>query len=352
MYLISKKIFLSLLFAGFIVFARGYLSYSSLNDTPMIHSVLCISLFFLLYYYRGAKHKKTLLVMLGLLHALTVLFHQVNLLFFPVSAFFILFVQDNLKIKTKILNLAVYTLTLMAVVVSLYLYVGLFIMKASLYGGHNITWFNIKGAGNFLNWLSFYVHKGVWGKGFEGNALGKVFSGFSNALCHSGKTDYFFDFTNLLNPKNAALNVSFLFLILSLILFFAFFVKLYKKYGAIIGSLLIWGVIYFAFYSWWEPEYFEFWLVNVSILFIMGFFVFNYITDLVKNKFVLKIGTNFISYSLILAVFLILFSANLHNVLYKRSIKRSYGYIGHYKDKVLGYDDLRVMYKKPPSLLP
>jgi hypothetical protein len=82
----------------------------------------------------------------------------------------------------------------------------------------------------------------------------------------------------------------------------------------------------------------------------MGFFVFDMIIDAVKNKFTLKIGTNFLVYTAVISAFLILFSANTVNVLYKRSKARSYGYIGHYKDKILEYNDLSVMYKINPEI--
>ncbi len=348
LFFLSGRIFLSLIFTGFIVFARGYISYAGLNDTPLIHTVLCILLFFTLYYYNKVKYKFLFVILLAVFHSVTVFFHQANALFYPVIIFFILNCYKNVSLKKRLIHSIAYTFFLIFIVGGMYFYVGLFIIKTSLFGGENLAYFGIKGTGNFFNWLSFYAHQGVWGAGHEGQSLNKILYGISGAVVRGISfiryKENYFDLTNFFQEKYAALNVMFVFMVSFTVLYILLIKKLYKKYGPVILALALWFVIYLTFFSWWEPEYFEFWLITVSTFFIMIFFVFDYLLDLVKEKFIIKISVNTIAYTLIFLCFIILAGHNYYYVVYPRSKNVKFGWIGKYKERIMKRN-FRMMYK-------
>ncbi len=348
LFFMSGHIFLSLIFTGFITFARGYLSYAGLNDTPLIHTVLCVLLFFSLRYYDKVKRKTVFVILLAFFHSIVIFFHQANVLFFPVIIFYIFMSFRNVSLKQRFVHVFTYVSVLIFVVASVYLFVGLFIIKTSLFGGYNVTYFGIKGTGNFLTWLSFYAHQGVWGAGHHGNALNKIIFGLFGAIVQGVSKarfrENYFDFTDFFSEKYSPVNVLFMFVLFFFIMYLTLFKQLYKKYGVITGALLIWFVIYFVFFSWWEPEYFEFWLVTVSTLFIMIFFVFSYLLDIVKEKFLIKICANAVAFTLLILSLIILAGNNYYYVVYPRSKNVKFGWIGSYKDKIMKRN-YRLMYK-------
>lgn len=339
LFFLSGRILLSLFISLLIVFSRGYISYTTLNDTPLIHTVLCLILFFLLNYYSKTRFKKSYAVFLGIFHALVVFFHQANVIFFPVSIFFLLFSNREIEIKKRLLHCTLYSLTLIIIISAVYLYIGLFVIKTSLTGGQEITYFNIKGTGNFFRWLSFYANKGVWGAGLEGNSLNKIVFGFMGAFIQGNSAipyrGHYFDFADFFSERYLPLNITLFVIILSIIGFIILFKKLYRKHGAIMGSLAIWFAGYFIFFAWWEPDYFEFWLLSASTVFIILFFVINYCLDVFKETFVRKKIINGLVFLFLGLYLLVITHFNYVYLVYPRSVQPVFGWLGIFKERSL-----------------
>ena len=100
-YKISRKYLLSLFFVFLIGFSCAYWIYSQINDTPIIHSTLLALLFFAAIYFPEAKKKYLYSFFLGMLHAVTILFHQTDLLFIFIVSFIILFANNFVLNKQK-----------------------------------------------------------------------------------------------------------------------------------------------------------------------------------------------------------------------------------------------------------
>ena len=58
---------------------------------------------------------------------------------------------------------------------------------------------------------------------------------------------------------------------------------LYRKYGYIFLSSIIFLVVYVLFSCWWEPDYREFWVATMFAFWILFFLFMNFLLDSTKS---------------------------------------------------------------------
>jgi len=326
-YKISKKYLLSLLITASIAFTAAYWMYSQINDTPIIHSVLVFLLFFATLYFPQAKNKYLYSIFLGIFHSINIFFHQYDSLFIVVI-FFILVFFDCFKIKTnnldtnkfiltnatnfkfaniKIKYFLIYFSTFILIVCLAYYYVGVVKIGLTLDITKAKDFNKVEKASYFFNWLILYAKINYWGKGFTNkNLFSDVTTGISTYFYQPQSVNGVkvgFDFTNFFSATSILPNmigILFIFLFISIIIFF---VSLYKKYGFALISTILFLIIYTIFSCWWEPNYREFWVATMFSFWVLIFLVFNYFIDNFKK---VKIINSFFIY-----IYLFLFSSLL-----------------------------------------
>lgn|GEM_PF-2014784 len=349
LYKISKKYFLSLIIVILIGFSCGYWMYSQINDTPIIHSVFLVLLFFLSIYFPQCKRKYLYSIFLALFHAVTVFFHQSDFIFIFVISFIILFSKNfinndenkNLKNNISFIDYSntvlkesfsfkiyhiryfiIYLSVLLLTISIAYYYAGLVFIGCTLDKSKALI--TLRGFRDhptyFFNWLTLYVGTGHWGKGFEGNTLYKVTKGISSYFYES---DLSFkgrmlngNINNFFAPDSILPNITgfFIFFIFIFTIIFSYF--LFKEYRYVFIANIIFLLIYFIFAAWWEPDYREFWVAPMFAFWIISFLVLNFIIN--KLKFIKPIPVLFI-YSYLFLFGFLLFYINFTGFLYKNA---------------------------------
>lgn len=343
-YKISKRYFLSLIFVFLMGFSCAFWIYSQINDTPIIHSVLISILFLSILYFPQVKHKFVYIICIATLHAITIFFHQSDVIFSIIILFVITFSykftnysiknykeldvieikplsysqnQESKLLKYNLQYSIVYILIFSIIVVSAYYYVGIIRLKLTLDPNKASTFNNIKGSSYFFNWLVLYAKIDYWGKGYDdANLFEKVSHGISTYFYqpqdfngNSVKTNFKAFFSpNAILPN--LIGVYFFSIIISLILFFK---GLYKKYKFTLFAVLLFILVYFIFAFWWEPSYREFWVVPMFSVWFLSFFIFNFLIENANN---FKLLVSSIIYSFLLLFVSLLFYFNFTGFIY------------------------------------
>ena len=343
LYKFSKKYFLSLIIVAAIAFSCAYWIYSQINDTPIIHSVLLALLFFFTIYFPQAKNKYLYSIFLGTFHAVTIFFHQTDILFFLVITFVIL-LGNNFKFKNdmklpsdsfsffennsvniasqnsfKIYNLRyffIYAFSALTIVVIAYYYVGVVLIGLTLDPSKADSFNEIKESTYFFNWLVLYTKIDYWGKGYEGNTLQKIMHGITTYFYQPqtiNGNQVEFNFSNFFSTNAILPNTIYTFLLSIFSLSIILIKPLYKKYKYIFIANIIFLITYFMFAGWWEPDYREFWVAPMFAFWFLSFFVINYLLD--KFKFA-KPVPQLLIYSFISTLVILLFYFNFLGFLY------------------------------------
>ena len=342
MYKISKKYLLSLLIAMCISFSAAYWIYSQINDTPIIHSVIVFVLCFVIFYFPYAKHKILFSIFIGILHSVNIFFHQYDALFFLVIFFVMLFANNFLPLesnsdfkfithtKLKFQNFKyfdfsnfryflIYFVTFVIVVSSAYYYVGVVKLNLTLNKSEAKTFNKIKDANYFFNWLILYTKIDHWGKGLEkrDNLATNVATGVSTHFFQPKhfEKDLKLDFNRF--TKTEIIIINFILIMFGLILIFLTILlpHLFKKYGFVILSAILFLIIYTIFSFWWEPYYREFYVATMSSYWLVLFLGFNFIIDKLKTF------SKIVIYSYLFLFVFLLFFHNFTVLIYPNSGK-------------------------------
>lgn len=272
----------------------------------------------------------------------------------------------------RTLALAVIVLTSLITVVSAYFYAGkteynLQFDTPTPAKSHGI-WRGIL----FQEWLFAYATADVWGKGIEKFNPLRPFRGYTDGFLSQPPDvhKYNFNKTFKYNTPEPLAPESFvhnqlayytLFVLAGMILLAPFLLRRYKRIYLI---LLISLVFYLVFFTYWEPHYYEFWLIPSLLMVLSGILILNYLGEQLSKLIKSRMQTPFYLYALIL---LITFGG--HNLLnyivpYSRVIRTwgVYRYLRnpwnnplHYSLKV--YKNPRNVYKtvydtKPGRVMP
>ncbi len=136
----------------------------------------------------------------------------------------------------------------------------------------------------FQRWLFAYEMSDSWGRGLETFKPWQPARGLTDSfltqyephLKYSREQEFDYDIDNLSSEKAFAFNIVayfFFFTIAASILLFPF---LLKRYGRTFLALFLMIPPYFIFFTYWEPFYFEFWLLPAIIIIAMGVLIFNW----------------------------------------------------------------------------
>jgi len=293
-YSISKKYFLSLLVVISYCFTAAYWMYSQINDTPIIHSILVFVLFLSALYFPQAKRKMLFALFLGTLHAITIFFHQSDLIMMPVILFIMLFhnlFSNDREQKLFQLHLIIYIIAYLTIfsiiVITAYYYVGI-ILVGLTFDYEKATDFNmIKKASYFFNWLILYSKIDYWGKGFEDMSLfQKIVHGISTYFYQPQSfkgTPLGHNFQNLFAPYAILPNLIGIIFVTVLGGSIVFFKHIFQKYRYAFIGCILYMVIYTAFTCWWEADYREFWVAPMFSFWFLMLLFFSAILDSNKN---------------------------------------------------------------------
>ena len=111
-------------------------------------------------------------------------------------------------------------------------------------------------------------------------------------------------------------NLSFIFVVFVLFFYILLFQLLYKAYGYIYLSSLIFTITYALFSIWWEPEYREFWVCPMFSFWIMAILLLNLIINKFNN---LRPIIYCIFYSFLSLFVIMLFYFNFTGIIYPYS---------------------------------
>ncbi|MBN2738064.1 MAG: hypothetical protein JXR70_13855 [Spirochaetales bacterium] len=305
---ISKKYFWSFCGSFLIIFSYGFFHYSAMVDTgiyPVVGTILTLWLFNKLMSTNNINLFTA--IFSGVVLFMNIMFHQylavINVFFillffvrlpvFSLSFFKSFIFYKKAKIngnkKFTFLNLfkslklcIVMLLVACSLIILAYVYVGKSIYRLPFEGevsqeNSNKHFFsNI----SFQKWLFLYENYSNWGNGIKTYDPRKVFTGFTNAfLAPPFQTtrrlrgiDLRYNFKDFFNRKYLIYNV---FAIMTLFVFIMLVVllpALYKRFGSMFLLILFSFIALSILFTYWEPEYFEFWLVPVHLfcfLFLM-----------------------------------------------------------------------------------
>jgi hypothetical protein len=315
-YRMSKKPILSILMVSMIAFSGAYWMYSQINDTPIIHSIMICLLFCAALYFPQAKHKKLYAVFLGLFHSITIFFHQSDVLFAVVITFIILlgpwlvqhfnqvyertpvgFLTGNslqtqfhnpLVNKTHWKELLIYGSVMIATVILTYYYVGIVLLGLT-FDPEKATTFNehFEGASYFFNWLVLYSKIDYWGKGYEdAGLLAKVINGVSTYFYQPVTLDgspVTLDIQAPFSAHSILPSLALVFVLGVIAATILLFIPLFKHYHFIFGATLLFAIVYISFACWWEPDYREFWVAPMFSIWMLAFFLFDFLLDKLRG---------------------------------------------------------------------
>ncbi len=334
-YNISKKFLLSFLLIGAIAFSCAFWIYSQINDTPIIHSILVFLLFMAALYFPQCKRRFIYASFLGLLHAVTIFFHQSDLLMGIVVAavmltgdYFIMKFDKNSNekpsftksITSNIKYIITYGVVFAVIVVTAYYYVGIVLIGLTLDINKAQSFNQIEKSTYFFNWLVLYTKIDYWGKGFEEkNLLQKIVAGISTyfyqpAQFNGARLDI--NFKTFFNPANILPNMIITYIFSTLIITIVFIKKLIKRYGYMMIAILLYMIIYSVFTCWWEADYREFWVAPMFSFWILSLIIISFIIDECK---LFKAITACFCYTFMFIIAFLLFYFNFTTFIYPNS---------------------------------
>ncbi|OHD56200.1 MAG: hypothetical protein A2Y33_00065 [Spirochaetes bacterium GWF1_51_8] len=171
----------------------------------------------------------------------------------------------------------------------------------------------------FQQWMFFYMTTGTWGKGIkEFDAPGTLYGYTSSFIAPPGK-DYFYiqknyplkyNITNMSmdTPAVFAHNQVAVFTIILALGTLLFLPWMWVRYGRALFLMLLAGGAFIWLGAYWEPYYFEFWMIPNMFLVLWGVLLFNLIGE--KLAPILKKGAQLPGYAY--AVFFLFVTAS-HN---------------------------------------
>ncbi len=182
-----------------------------------------------------------------------------------------------------------------AMIVGAYLWVGKGIYNLRWEGEENTgESVGLYRYGTFQQWLFSYATTDSWGYGLEYFHAWRTARGFTDAfvtqyephLKYNQNRNFEYDLNEPLKAGAVPYNLVAFLTIGSIALSILLFPFLLARYGRTFLLLLIMLIPYFVFFTYWEPFYFEFWLVPVINMILLGLIIVNYIGEVLATGFV------------------------------------------------------------------
>lgn len=255
---------MGLLLALVIQFSQAFWFYSLHNDTPLIHSCLIALLYLSTVYFSKKKISALPLFGLWLLQLFTIYFHQSNIIHFGIVPMGILLSKDRI-LGQKLRIICIYLVSLGAIVIASYLFVGFVILKRKL-GPPDET--------HFTFWMFLYAAINRWGTSVgEKNYVQFFYRGIGDAFLvfQSIIPSFRVNFQTPWTKANTPYNLNLILWISVIAIFLLNIRNVLSRFKNEVLILVFWLVPTILFYTWWEGYFFEFW-VGGSI----GLWIFSY----------------------------------------------------------------------------
>ena len=341
---ITKKISLGVIGSLLIGFGHCYIVYTTKVDTGIFPSSwFVVMLWFGYELYHAKRFVYLLSIIVGFLCFIGLMFHQylgflcfalfVALIlpkrFFDITIFkpqFEIIKKSKEKLtaiievsqKKRIISAVILTIVATILTIMAYLYAGKVVYNLSFDKPNPKESRGIFKTYTFTQWLFFYKYVGSeWGTGIKKfNPKASIYGVTDSFLSQREVGDkykkiYKFEY-NLKDPFNKnTISYTLIIIFFVVILFFTlfFFPELIKKYGRIFVVLIITMIIYPLFTTYWEAQYFEFWIIPYINFIIIAVLVINHLLDKITNLKQLRL----IPYCFLL---LMLVNISFHNIKY------------------------------------
>jgi hypothetical protein len=360
-------------------FCHGYLAYSTQGDTPIFPaSAFCILCYCVRKVENSTKHTLVLACIAGITCALGVVFHQymalacvaavAGILLPPVlfksmyrgAPFSIIragkepLLEKKAPIRYK--AAVIMAVTGVSLIIAAYFYTGKTVFNLPFDKPNRRTAVGRYSYTTFQKWLFLYQDEGWWAGGFRKFDPRHSARGLTNAFLSPttpykylryGSTTFLYDIMHPENKKSFVYNQTAYFTLVPLAGIFILFPFLWKRYRRGLFFLLTSYGLFSFFTAYWEPSYYEFWLIPCIISCLLAVLFLNFIGE--KIRVILKQYTQIPGYIL---TFIFLLALSSHNVFYysipysrykhREDIdykwRREY-YMGLYSDSVYKYPD-------------
>jgi hypothetical protein len=330
----SRSVFFGIVGAAAVGFSHGYIHYATKIDTsifPAAAFALILSAF--LYFNKTRRSAAAAAIILGISFFIGIMMHQYTVIASAVIGFVCLlpdmeFIQgfgrpflhlrrSNPKIPGNLQNtprrsspsrfrrprlegryrLRVACCLLAALVgigltVGAYLWVGRGIYNLH-YAGDS---YDGKGRGiwrgtTFQRWLFAYEMSDSWGRGLETFKPWQPARGLTDSfltqyephLKYSREEEFDYDIDDLSSREAFAFNLLAYFFFFTIAASILLFPVLLRRYGRTFLALILMIPPYFIFFTYWEPFYFEFWLLPAIIIIALGVLIFNWAGELTSR---------------------------------------------------------------------
>ncbi|MBN2533523.1 MAG: hypothetical protein JXB88_11550 [Spirochaetales bacterium] len=339
----TGKLMWGILGGVLIGFCHGYLAYSTQVDTPIFPaSAFCVMCYLVKKVEDSKQHPLVLAFITGVMCAVSVIFHQysamtcvaaVACILLPPALFinnktgspFSIFKKKEEALidkKPYIRYKAAVTVAVTGVslIVIAYFYTGKTVFNLPFDKPDRSTAIGRYSHTTFQKWLFLYQDEGWWAGGFKEFDPRHSFRGFTNAFLSPvtsykyqrySSTTFHYDVTHPMNEKAFVYNQVAFAAFIPLAGIFILFPFLWKRYRRGLFFLLASFGLFSIFTAYWEPLFFEFWLIQCIVSCILLILFLHFISE--KISVLLKQYTQIPLY-LLTIVFILTFSS--HNVLY------------------------------------
>ena len=226
--------------------------------------------------------------------------------------------QIDTKSGKRFVCALLFALTGVLVIVSAYFYAGKSFYRLSFDEPTPEKSIGIWSGMTFQQWLFAYQTTGRWGYGLKNFNPHFTLRGFTDSFLsqkegrkYNTNPDFDYNLSKLLSKESFVENQLALFTLTVLAGTILFLPVLWRRYGRSMFYILACLVAFTVFFSYWEPFYFEFWLVPGALVCLLSILLLNVLGEKLSVLFK-KIGAlPFYGY----AFFLVLIFAS-HNMLY------------------------------------
>ena len=343
---ITKKISLGVIGGLLVGFAHGYFHYSSKIDTAIFPVSIAFVILWCLYEISQVKHKRNgiiLTVILGILFYISMMFHQYSIITSAIVLLSLLVPAGIFQIKKRknfniaqkavkpwidrsILNrYGVFfgSIFIAAPLVILsYLYAGKVNYNLPFDKPNPKTALGRVNHFTFSQWLFMYKIEGThhnWGTGLCKFPVAKPLRGFTDGFLsqkqfgpkYNFNYTFNYNFNKPFSKGSLSYNSLVLICLVLIISIMLWFFDLLRKYKRVFFSVLALFIMFVLLAIYWESNYFEFWVMPVSLFMVLVVMVSNVIIE--KLQFIFK-RFSFVPVYLLLIFFLCL--VGFHNLRY------------------------------------
>jgi hypothetical protein len=166
---------------------------------------------------------------------------------------------------------------------------------------------------------------------------------------YSRNHNFGYNLAEPLSDESLAHNTLAIFCMITLVGTIGLLPHLLRRYGNSMVFLMATAVIYFVFFTYWEPFYFEFWLVPGIIISVLGVLVLNLLGERLSSA-IGRIGR--LPFYALLLFFVLVFSS--HNMLYylipHSQTRFMEGVIGYFEPEIYERSLSRDIYRYPDDI--